>query len=104
MNVDATWSENTRSGGTSWIIRDWNGRPTRGGCIPISTGWSIKVLKAKTIVDGLKHILAYWDEQNLPVEVKSNSIEVIKFLNREMSELSEAYFFFVERLSLLLLL
>lgn len=63
MNVDVTWLENTQSGGTDWIIC-WNDRPIGSGCILISTSWSVKVLEAKVIKDGLKHSLASWDGQN----------------------------------------
>lgn len=59
----------------------------------MSTSWSVKVLEAKAIVDDLKHILASWDGQNPPTKVESDSIEVIKFFNREMFNLSEVFFF-----------
>lgn len=93
INVDASWDERSGKGGMEWLIRDSIGSLIGGGCKRIAWRWSIKILEAKAISEGLKTYIQAMVVEDFGIrpelEVESDSLEVIQAINKESSDLSE---------------
>lgn len=90
INVDTSWNEAQKQGGIGWIIRDSLGSLVGLGCSKIKRRWSIRVLEASTIKEGIEAYLAIFGDSRSRIVVEADSIEVIKALNHEEADVSES--------------
>lgn len=83
---------NTKQGGVGWIVRDSNRSPICAGMEKILRKWSIQVLEAKAILEGMKATHNQFDD-SLVIKIESDALQLVKCLNFEEDTLSETSIF-----------
>lgn len=70
-------------------MRDPNGSLICVRIYKIRRKWSIKLLEAKTILEGIKCIFYSWSRNEITFEIESDSMEVISAMNGTSEDLME---------------
>lgn len=89
LNFDAAWDERSNRGGIGWAVHDSNGSLICVCMEKIIRKWNTKTLKAKAILEGMKMIVNSCKQNQTPLEVESDALEVINSLSGTLEDLSE---------------
>lgn len=89
LNSDASWFDGDGIDGIGSAVHDSNGSLICFEIQRVSSKWGIKVMEAKAILEGIKAINHTCIQKKIPVEIESDSLEVIRVLRGDDEDLSE---------------
>lgn len=82
------------------MVCDSNGSLINLGLQRATRKWEVKTLEAKAILEGIKLIVSTCEKNQIPLEIESDSIVVVKSLAGDSEDLTEMKLFTDEILSL----
>lgn len=89
LNVDVSWNSSLHLGGVGWAIRDSTGSLIATGFKRIVKNWSILMLEACALKEGLSNYLKDCPNSILGLDVESDSESLIKSITNPCEDLSK---------------